>query len=224
MLRLDKAVRESTWRSSNAIEPHLLCMFTEIRQARPAKAHMVYCPSKQANRFSMRWERRLKVAVESKFFPSPHNLRSSCDTGYYRDENRRKMSNFKSGIRTTQVFNLATFGRTWLSCSRSLKPSRTLRYFLSLYFLRMKVARCSAEAALNSSSSGGRLAAQKLLAFLLPTSRNSWGIKRQKRGGKHRWELFCSNPGRIWHQPGPEWEHNLLDLLIQMKTWCINQI
>ncbi|TNN63227.1 hypothetical protein EYF80_026570 [Liparis tanakae] len=60
-----------------------------------------------------------------------------------------------------------------LPVKRSWKPSSALRYFLSLYFLRMNVARCSTEAPLWTSSSKGRLAAQKLFAFLFPTSRKS---------------------------------------------------
>lgn len=54
----------------------------------------------------------------------------------------RKMASF--GFHLKCVYEVCT----WVSCSRSLKPSRTLRYFLSLYFLRMNVARCSAEAPL----------------------------------------------------------------------------
>ncbi len=77
---------------------------------------------------------------------------------------------------------------TWLSWLRSLKPSRIFLYFLSLYFLRMNVARCSSEAPLWSSSSRGRLAAQKLLAFLFPTSRKNWGVKQCGEADKYRWE------------------------------------
>lgn len=46
----------------------------------------------------------------------------------------------------------------------------------------MKVARCSAEAPQWISSSKGRLAAQKLLAFLFPTSRKNWWVKEQREG------------------------------------------
>lgn len=74
---------------------------------------------------------------------------------------------------------------TWLSCTTYSKPSRSLLYFLSLYFLRMKVARCSVEAPMWSSSSKGRLAAQKLLAFLFPTSRKNYGMNNKK---KHNWD------------------------------------
>lgn len=69
---------------------------------------------------------------------------------------------------------------TLLSSSGPCKSSSSLRYFLSLYFLRMNVARCSSGAPLWISSSKGRLAAQKPLAFLFPIAKKSYRDEEQQ--------------------------------------------
>ncbi len=63
----------------------------------------------------------------------------------------------------------------------SVGPSRTFLYFLFLYFLRIKDARCSSDDCSQSLSSGGRFAFQKLLEFLFPTSKNSLRERQNMR-------------------------------------------
>ncbi len=60
-------------------------------------------------------------------------------------------------------------------------PSRSFLYFLFLYFLRIKDARCSSDGCSQSLSSGGRFAFQKLLEFLFPTSKNSLRERQNMR-------------------------------------------
>jgi len=145
--------------------------------------HTVYCSSGQANR---KYISRI-CAKYLNIFPLLISLRSNL-----------------SLLNEASVLRLCIC--TWLSSSRSWKPSSALRYFLSLYFLRMNVARCSTEAPLWTSSSKGRLAAQKLFAFLFPTSRKSWGVeeyrKRTGTGENHVETLFekasCKHLAEPW--------------------------
>lgn len=86
---------------------------------------------------------------------------------------RQRKNNMKSKANISARTYKHWHAHTLLSSSWVFRPSRTFLYFLSLYFLRIKDARCSCDGCLQSFSSGGRFAAQNRFEFLFPTSKNS---------------------------------------------------